>query len=125
MWRSKDVGSAARRLVEAAKGPKPAEAATVTGAHEAVAGGVPVLVAQAEGAVGGLRKEAQREAEARDRVVLLWNPSGDRKTLVVSVPASLADRLRADEVLKELNIVDPVKYRAAQAELAAMGKTGL
>ena len=30
-----------------------------------------------------------------------------------------------DAARKRLNIADPVKYRAAQAELAAMGKTGL
>ena len=97
----KDVGPAARRLVAAAKGPRPGAGATVAGAYEAVAGDVPVLLAQAEGEVGGLRREAQREAETRGRVVLLWNPSGERKTLVVSVPASLEGRLRADEVLRE------------------------
>jgi alanyl-tRNA synthetase len=94
----KDVVSAARRLVEA---PKPAESVAVAGAHETVVDGIPVLLAQADGAVGGLRKEAQREAEARGRVVLLWNRSGAKKTLVVSVPASLEGRLRADDVLKD------------------------
>jgi alanyl-tRNA synthetase len=97
----KDVVSAARRLVEAAKTPKAAAAvATVAGAHETVVNDIPVMLAAADGAVGGLRKEAQREAEERGRVVLLWNASGEKKTLVVSVPKSLADRLRADEVLK-------------------------
>jgi alanyl-tRNA synthetase len=98
----KDVVSAARRLVEAAKTPKAAQAtATVAGAHETVVGDIPVMLAEADGAVGGLRKEAQREAEERGRVVLLWNSSGPKKTLVVSVPKSLEDRLRADDLLKD------------------------
>jgi alanyl-tRNA synthetase len=101
----KDVVPAARRLAESVRtagrtagrtAKAPAEGVRVEGAHEAVVGGVPVLLAQADGEVGGLRKEAQREAEERGRVVLLWNPSGERKTLVVS----LAGRLRADDVLK-------------------------
>jgi alanyl-tRNA synthetase len=95
----KDVVPAARRLVEAARTPKPA-AATVAGAHETVVNDVPVMLAPADGAVGGLRKEAQREAEERGRVVLLWNATGEKKTLVVSVPKTLSGRLRADDVLK-------------------------
>ncbi len=93
----KDVVSAARRLVEAPKAAP--DAATVTGAHETTVNDVPVMLAQADGAASGLRKEAQREAERRGRVVVLWNVSGEKKTLVVSVPKSLGDRLRADEVL--------------------------
>jgi alanyl-tRNA synthetase len=97
----KDVVSAARRLVEAARTPKAAQrAATVAGAHETVVNDIPVMLAQAEGAVGGLRREAQREAEERGRVVLLWTASGEKKTLVVSVPKRLGDRLRADDLLK-------------------------
>jgi alanyl-tRNA synthetase len=97
----KDVLSAARRLVEAAKAPKATQnVATVASAHETVVNDIPVMLASADGAVGGLRKEAQREAEERGRVVLLWNASGEKKTLVISVPKSLSDRLRADEVLK-------------------------
>ena len=95
----KDVVPAARRLVDAAKAPA-AAVATVTGAHETVVNGVPVMLSPAGGAIGGLRGQAQREAEARDRVVLLWNASGAKKTLVVSVPKILRDRLNADEVLK-------------------------
>ena len=101
----KDVVAAARRLAEAARAsktaPKSAQAVAVAGAHETVVGGIPVMLAQADGAVGGLRKEALREAEERGRVVLLWSSTGERKTLVVSVPESLEDRLRADEVLKD------------------------
>jgi alanyl-tRNA synthetase len=98
----KDVVPAVRRLTEAARPAKAAaESVAVAGAHETEVDGIPILLAQADGAVGGLRKEAQREAEERGRVVLLWNPSGERKTLVVSVPASLAGRLRADEVLRD------------------------
>jgi alanyl-tRNA synthetase len=96
----KDVVSAARRLVEAARTPKAATSAQVAGAHETVVNDVPVMLAQAEGAVSGLRKEAQREAEERGRVVLLWTASGEKKTLVVSVPKRLGDRLRADDLLK-------------------------
>jgi alanyl-tRNA synthetase len=96
----KDVGSAARRLVVAAKGPTPAEAVTVAAAHEAVVYDIPVMLARAEGEIGGLRKEAQREAEARGRVVALWSATGAKKTLVVSVPSALAGRLRADDLLK-------------------------
>jgi alanyl-tRNA synthetase len=91
----KDVVAAARRLAETAKTPK-AAGATVTRARETTVNDVPVLLAEADGAVGGLRKEAQRAAEERARVVLLWTSS---KTLVVSVPASLGDRVRADELL--------------------------
>ena len=103
----KDVVSAARRLVEAAKAPKSAQAAataTVAGAHETVVGDIPFMLAQADGPVGGLRKEAQREAEERSRVVLLWNSSGEKKTLVVSVPKSLEDRVRADDLLKNATL---------------------
>ena len=97
----KDVVSAARRLIEAAKAPKAAQdVATVAGAHETVVNDIPVMLAQADGAVCGLRKEAQREAEERGRVVLLWNASGEKKTLVVSVPKRLGDRLRADDLLR-------------------------
>jgi alanyl-tRNA synthetase len=97
----KDVVPAARRLVEAAKTPKAArDVATVAGAHETVVNDIPVMLGQADGAVGGLRKEAQRAAEEGGRVVLLWNTSGEKKTLVVSVPKRLEDRLRADELLK-------------------------
>lgn len=98
----KDVVPAVRRLAEAARTAKAsAESVTVAGAHETVVDGIPVLLAQADGAVGGLRDQARREAEERGRVVLLWNLAGERKTLVVSVPASLAGRLRADDVLKD------------------------
>ncbi|MDN3352098.1 alanine--tRNA ligase [Actinomadura sp. DC4] len=93
---AKDVVPAARRLVEAAKGPKPAAAATVSGGFETVVNEVPVMLAPAEGTVAALRNEARREAEKRGRVVVLWSGS----TLVVSVPGSLSGRLRADEVLK-------------------------
>jgi alanyl-tRNA synthetase len=97
----KDVVPAARRLVEAAKTPKAArDVATVAGAHETVVNDIPVMLGQADGAVGGLRKEAQRAAEEGGRVVLLWNTSGEKKTLVVSVPKSLGGRLRADELLR-------------------------
>ncbi|MFB9839406.1 hypothetical protein, partial [Actinoallomurus acaciae] len=34
------------------------------------------------------------------RVVLLWTASEEKKTLVVSVPASLGDRLRADALVE-------------------------
>jgi alanyl-tRNA synthetase len=94
----KDVVSAARRLVEAAKAPK-AEAATVSAAHETTVRDLPVLLAPASGEIGGLRKEARRAAEERGRVALLWT-TGEKKILVVSVPERLAGRLRADEVLK-------------------------
>jgi alanyl-tRNA synthetase len=96
---ARDVVPAARRLVEAAKTQKPAEA-TVTGAHETVVNDVPVMLAPAEGPVAGLRKEAQREAEQRGRVVLLWNATGEKRTLVVSVPKILSGRVRADELLR-------------------------
>jgi alanyl-tRNA synthetase len=33
-------------------------------------------------------------------VVLLWTASGEKRTLVVSVPKRLGDRLRADDLLK-------------------------
>jgi alanyl-tRNA synthetase len=73
----KDVVSVARRLVEAARTPKAAQrAAIVAGAHETVVNDIPVMPARAEGAVGGLRKEAQREAEERGRVVLQLTGTG-------------------------------------------------
>jgi alanyl-tRNA synthetase len=96
----RDVVPAARRLVEAAKGPKP-EAATVSAAYETTVGDLPVVLAPATGDIGGLRKEAQRTAEERGRVTLLWTASG-KKVLVVSVPEHLTDRLRADEVLRKV-----------------------
>jgi alanyl-tRNA synthetase len=96
----KDVVPAARRLVETARAPKAArETATVEGAHETVVNDVPVLLATAEGAVGGLRREAQRESSERDRVVVLWNAS---RTVVVSVPESMRERVSADEVLRKV-----------------------
>ena len=96
----KDVLPAARRLVEAARTPKAGrDGATVAGARETVVREVPVLLARAEGSVAGLRREARRTADERGRVVLLWTTSGDRKTLVVSVPADLRTHLRADALV--------------------------
>jgi alanyl-tRNA synthetase len=94
-----DVVPAVRRLVAAAKASKPV--ATVSGVYETVVRDVPVLLAPADGEVGGLRDEARRAAEERGRVVLLWTATGGRTTtLVVSVPQALSDRVRADALLR-------------------------
>jgi alanyl-tRNA synthetase len=97
----KDVVSAARRLAEAARTPRAAEeAVTVAGARETVVNDVPVVLAPADGTAAGLRRAAERAAEEYGRVALLWSASGEKKTLVVSVPAVLGDRVRADELLR-------------------------
>ncbi|GLY92477.1 alanine--tRNA ligase [Actinoallomurus iriomotensis] len=97
----KDVVPAARRLVAAARTPKTArDTATLANAVETVVDDVPVMLAQAGGTVGALREQARRTAGERDRVVVLWTTSEEKNTLVVSVPASLADRLRADALVE-------------------------
>ncbi|GAA4494104.1 alanine--tRNA ligase [Actinoallomurus oryzae] len=98
----KDVVPAVRRLVETARTPKAArDTATLANTVETVVNDVPVMLAQADGAVGGLRKEARRAAGERGRVVLLWTAAEEeKKTLVVGVPESLGDRLRADALVE-------------------------
>jgi alanyl-tRNA synthetase len=101
----KDVVSAARRLVEAARTPRAARGtATLANTVETVVSDIPVLLAEAgtpaDGAVGGLREEARRAAGERGRVVLLWSATGQKTTLVAGVPASLEDRLRADTLVE-------------------------
>ncbi|MFB9839619.1 hypothetical protein, partial [Actinoallomurus acaciae] len=64
----KDVVSAARRLVEAARTPKAArDTAALANTVETVVNDVPVMLAQAEGTAGGLRQEAQRAAGEHGR----------------------------------------------------------
>jgi alanyl-tRNA synthetase len=73
-------------------------------ARETTVNDVPITLAEATGATGGLREEARRTAEERGRVVLLWTTSGRRKTVVVSVPGGLSDRVSADELLAKVTL---------------------
>ena len=94
-----DLVPAIERLAKSAKSAASAGAAvTLAKRTDATLDGVPVTVAEATGAPGGLRKEAQR-LSGEGRLAVLWVTGEARTNVVVSVPDAHQQRIAADRLL--------------------------